>query len=272
MRGLNFTWGRAAMALSTAYLIKRFLPIAVPMNIAIVFITLTRDSPLKTPTSALRSIGVPNFPGLKILAESLYFLSFSIWLACLIDIRFTYHTPVSTASQKIKSLLRFPKAIRDSVNPLYLPPMFHSPQRASSVAQLWSECGHTLFKRGFVVAGGKPLVWMTKRLGGKTKLQRLAGLIGIYLASTGQHEHVMPRPSRSNPRTITSLPAFEIFFMLQPLAVLIEPYIPKRLRRTKVWNSLFLLATTYPFREQYAGGVTMNHSSVLDVALFFSFG
>ncbi|KAH9816163.1 hypothetical protein DFH28DRAFT_1125613 [Melampsora americana] len=251
MRRLNCTWGRAAMVLSTTYLIKRFLPMSVTMNTAIVFIILTRESPMKTPTSALRSIGVPNFPGLKNLAESLHLLSFGIWSACLMDIQFLHHRPTSRAS----SFLQFPKAIHDLVNPLFLLPMFHSPRRASSVAQFWSGFVHTLFQSAFVVAGGKPLDWITKKLGGKTKFQRSVGLIGIYLASAMQHEHFMPQPPHSNSHTITSLSGIENFFMLQPLIVLIEQaiiwYIPKRVRRTKLWNSLFLLVTTYPIREQY---------------------
>lgn len=191
MRGYNFTWGPAAVAntFSTAYLIKRFIRISVPLNIAVVFITLTRDSPLKTPTSALLSIGVPNFPGLKILAESIYSVSFGAMLACTMDTRFTLSTLLSKAAYSIMSFLQFPEEILELVNPLYLPPMFHSPQSASSVAEFWAESWHTLLKRMFVMAGGKPLVWVTKKLGGTTKFQRLAGLLGIYLASAVLHEY-----------------------------------------------------------------------------------
>lgn len=257
MRGSNLTWGRAAMVLSATYLIKRFLPISVPMNIAIVFITLTRDSPLKTPTSALRSIGVPNFPGLKNFAEYLYLLSFGIWFAYLMDTGFTHLTPNSTASYKITSFLQRPKALLDLVNPSYLPTRFHSRKR-----QFWSRCWHPVFKSALVVTGGKPLVWITKKLSGKTQLQGSAGLIGIYLAYAMQHGHLMPQFSHSSSHTITSLTGFEIISMLQPLAVLLEPtiirYMPKRLRQRKVWNSLHLLATTYSFGGQYSEEGTLS--------------
>ncbi|KAH9816156.1 hypothetical protein DFH28DRAFT_217225 [Melampsora americana] len=262
MRGYNFTWGPAGVAntLSTTYLIKRLLRIIIPSNLAIVFIILTRDSPLKSPTSALLSIGVPNFAGLKILAESIYSISFGVMLACNIDIRFTLTTLLCKVLYKIMSFLQFPEEILDLVNPLYLPPVFNSPQSANSVAQFWAESWHTLLKRTFVVGGGKPLVWITKKLGGTTKLQRLAGLIGIYLASAVIHEYiilVMAQPPHSNPHTITSFPGSAIFFMLQPLGVLIEPaiipYIPKRIGGGKLWTILFLLITTYPFRELYFG-------------------
>ncbi|KAH9816151.1 hypothetical protein DFH28DRAFT_966199 [Melampsora americana] len=262
MRGYNFTWGPAAVAntLSTTYLLKRLLRISIPLNLAIVFVVLTRDSPLKSPTSALLSIGVPNFPGLKILAESIYSVSFGAMLACNMDTQFTLTTLLCKVLYKIMSFLQFPEEILDLVNPLYLPPMFNSPQNAYSVAQFWAESWHTILKRMFVVAGGKPSVWITKKLGGTTKLQRLAGLIGIYLASAVIHEYiilVMAQPPHSNPHTITSFPGSAIFFMLQPLGVLIEPaiipHIPTRIGGGKLWTFLFLLATTYPFRELYLG-------------------
>ncbi|KAH9816162.1 hypothetical protein DFH28DRAFT_217510 [Melampsora americana] len=262
MRGLNFTWGPAAMAntLSTTYLIKRLLWVSFPMNIAIAFIALTRDSPLKTPTSALLSIGIPNFPGLKILVESIYSISFAAMLAGQMDTFFTLCTLTCTALYKITSFLQFPDEILDLINPSYLPPMFNSPQSANSVAQFWSQSWHTLFKRIFVVAGGKPSVWISEKLGSSMKIQRSAGLIGIYLASAIQHEYfvlVMAQPPHSNPHTITSLPGSAIFFMLQPLAVLIEPdiipYIPKRIGGGKLWVLIFLLVTSYTFREQYLG-------------------
>ncbi|EGG07705.1 uncharacterized protein MELLADRAFT_105729 [Melampsora larici-populina 98AG31] len=262
VRGLNFTWGPAAVAnnLSTAYLMKRFIRISVPLNIAIVFVLLTRDSPLKTPTSALLSIGVPSFPGLKILAESIYSFSFGVMIACLFDTRFTFCALICTALHKIMSFLQFPEEILDLVNPLYLPPIFHSPQTSSSVAEFWAETWHTFLKRTFVVAGGKPLVWMAQRLGATTKFQRLAGLLGIFLASAATHEYillVMAQPPHSNPHTITSLPGSTIFFMLQPLGILIEPsiipHIPKRIGGGKLWTILFLIATCYSFREQYLG-------------------
>lgn len=262
MRGLNFTWGPATVAnsLNTKDLIKRLLRVNVPMTIAIVFITFTRDSPLKTPTSALLSIGVPNFPGLKIFAESIYSASFGVWLACSIDNRFTIFTLICTALYKMMSVFRFPEEILDLINPLYLPPTLNSPQCATSINQFWSECWHPLLKRTFLMAGGKPLVWIVKRFGATTKLQRLAGLIGIYLASALLHEYlalVIAQPPHSNPHTITSLPGSTIFFMLQPLGLLIEPiiipYIPKRIGGGQLWTILFLLATTYHFREQYLG-------------------
>ncbi|EGG07704.1 uncharacterized protein MELLADRAFT_105730 [Melampsora larici-populina 98AG31] len=262
MRGLNFTWGPAAVANthSITYLVKRLLKITVPMNIAIVFITLTRDSPLKTPTSALLSIGVPKFPGMKILAETIYSLSFGAWLASTIDSRFTLFTLLCTALYKIMSIFQFPVEILDLFNPSYLPPLFNSPQSASSVAVFWAQSWHTLWKRTFVVSGGKPLVWITKKLGGTPKLQRLAGLMGIYLASAVLHEYLvfaLAQPPHSNPHTITSLPGSGIFFMLQPLGVLIEPaiipYIPKRIGGGKLWTILFLVATSHSFREQYLG-------------------
>ncbi|EGG03107.1 uncharacterized protein MELLADRAFT_109590 [Melampsora larici-populina 98AG31] len=262
MRGLNFTWGPAAVANthSTTYLVKRLLKNIVPMNIAIVFIILTRDSPLKTPTSALLSIGVPVFPGLWILAESIYSFSFGVWLACGMDCRFTLFTLLCTALYKVMSFFQFPVEILDLFNPSYLPPLFHSPQSASSVAVFWAQSWHTMCKRTFVVTGGKPLVWITKKLGGTTKLQRLAGLMGIYLASAVIHEYlvlVLAQPPHSNPHTFTSLPGSAIFFMLQPLGVLLEPeiipYIPKQVGGGKLWTILFLIATAHSFREQYLG-------------------
>lgn len=87
------------------------------------------------------------------------------------------------------SAFQFPEEILDLINPLYLPPALSSPQSASSLNQFWSECWHSILKRTFVVAGGKPLVWITKKVGGSTKLQRLAGLIGIYLASAVVHKY-----------------------------------------------------------------------------------
>ncbi|KAG0152333.1 hypothetical protein CROQUDRAFT_35480 [Cronartium quercuum f. sp. fusiforme G11] len=260
MRGLQFTWGPAITANthSTSYLIGRFFRLGVPLTCALALIILTRDSPLGTPTSGLLSIGVPNFPGLTFLAECTYTVSFGVWLSCNMDIGYTFAVLLLTSLHKIANFLQCPPQILELCDPVYYPPMFNSPQRVHSIADLWGRAWHTFLQRIFLISGGKPVVWITQKFGASSKIQKLAGLFGIFGASAFVHEYitfVLAQAPHPNPKTLTSFPGSAIFFMLQPLAILVEPFIiplvPKTIGGGTFWVWAFSTVAAYTFRAQY---------------------
>lgn len=190
-RGLQFTYGPATAAnnQSTMQLIWKLFRLNLPATVALSVIVLVRDSAFKTPTSAFMSIGVPKFPGMTLLAESVYTTCFGVWIACSAEVGYSLLTLFASAVYQIATWLKCSEDILDLCNPLYFPPMFHSPHKASSLADFWSNRWHTALQRCFLFGGGKPLVWIAKKIGASSKEQRLAGLFGIYAASAFLHEY-----------------------------------------------------------------------------------
>ncbi|KAG0152334.1 hypothetical protein CROQUDRAFT_649716 [Cronartium quercuum f. sp. fusiforme G11] len=260
MRGLQFTWGPAMTAntQSTSYLIGRILRLIGPLTCSLALIVLARDSPLGTLSSGLLSIGVPNFLGLKLLAELLSAASFGIFLACTMDTRFTLATLFVTFLHKIAIFLQLPEHVLELCDPVYYPPMFNSPHNVTSIAEFWGRAWHTALQRIFLINGGKPAVWITNKLGTSSKIQRLSGLFGIFAVSAVLHEYLIlaiTQPPHHTPHTITSFPGSAFYFMLQPVAILIEPFIipriPKSLGGGRLWVWTFSILSSYSFRKQY---------------------
>ncbi|KAG0149403.1 hypothetical protein CROQUDRAFT_39943 [Cronartium quercuum f. sp. fusiforme G11] len=261
LRGLQFSWGPASAAKTgrPADLIRRMILLNLPLSLALAFNVLVRDSPLGTPLSALLSIGIPHLPGLKLLSESLHTACFGIYLACSSDVRISLVTIIVIFLHKLATRFQSSDLVLQFFDPVAYPPAFNSPHKVASVADFWAHGWHTMFKRNFVVAGGKPTVWIMKKLGASVRIQHLVGLFGIFTASAVIHEYapwaVSPPSHLRTSSFYTAFPGSFFFFIVQPLAILIEPYviplIPKRLGGGRLWTFLFLIITAYPFRVQY---------------------
>lgn len=191
MRGLQFDWGpaMAANTQTTVDLVLKILRLNIPFTITLSFIILIRDSPIQTATSALISIGIPNFPGMKLFAECIYTICFGVWLASSMESNYTFMTLVATLLFKLSTWLHFPKSILELFNPLYFPPMFNSPHKANSLRDFWGKRWHLMLQRFFLTSGGKPMVWIAKKIEAKPDIQRLAGLFGTFAASGLLHEY-----------------------------------------------------------------------------------
>ncbi|KAG0145888.1 hypothetical protein CROQUDRAFT_45194 [Cronartium quercuum f. sp. fusiforme G11] len=260
-RGLQFTWGpptHPTNNLSTSDLIRRIVYVNIPATLALAFQIKTRDSALQTPVSVFLSWGIVHFPGLSLLSEVIYTASHGIWLASVMDVGLCLTTLGATVLYKFARWLNAPDAILQLCDPIYYPPAYDSPHLSSSIAELWGRRWHALFKRTFVLMGGKPMVWITKRLGASSNTQRLMGLFGIFAASAFLHEYpifALTHPHQPYRHLFSEFPGAGFFFLLQPLGMLIEPYviplIPKKLGGGKLWVWAFLILTGYPYRIRY---------------------
>ncbi|KAG0147479.1 hypothetical protein CROQUDRAFT_670500 [Cronartium quercuum f. sp. fusiforme G11] len=191
-----------ANTLSTSHLILRYLHLSIVQTCVLALIVLMQDSLLRTPISCLLSIGIPNFLGLRLFAELVHAASFAIWLLCHMDTTFTFVTLLATDFHKLSIYFHFPEPILKLCDLVYYPPMFDFPY---------------------------------KKLGASQRMQRIAGLFGIFAASTFIHE-------------------YRVFLIIQPFAMLIEPYIipliPKSLGGGQLWVWAFSSLASYLFRVQ----------------------
>jgi hypothetical protein len=172
------------------------------------------------------------------------------------------------ALHKLVTYLQFPESIVELCDPIYFPPAFNSPHTVTSLADFWGKAWHTVFKRIFLVGGGKPAVWIAKKLGASPRNQRLVGLFGVYAASAIFHEYfiwVIAQAPHPRPHTFTSFPGTGLFFMIQPFALLMEPFIipkiPKSVGGGRLWVWGFLVLSSYSFRAQVLdkGGMVKTH-------------
>ncbi|EGG09610.1 uncharacterized protein MELLADRAFT_104079 [Melampsora larici-populina 98AG31] len=263
-RGLQFTYGPAIAAnnQSTFELLWRMFRVNTCLTVALSVLILTRDAILGTPKSALLSLGVPNFPGLNLLSETLYTACFGIWVACSADNMFNSLTLLATCAHKIAIVLNCPQDILELCDPRYFPSAFDSPHKSNSIAHFWAKGWHTLLQRIFLISGGLPIAWLVRRFGASHRIVRLAGMIGVFASSAILHEYGALRTAQvldPNLDLSTWFPGSIIFFMLQPLAILVEPFviplIPKILGGGRLWVWTFGLLAAFPFRNQYLVGM-----------------
>ncbi|KAG0142893.1 hypothetical protein CROQUDRAFT_49585 [Cronartium quercuum f. sp. fusiforme G11] len=260
-RGLQFTWGpaMAANTQSTYSLLWRVFRVNIPLTCVSAFIVFSRDSHAGTPESALLSLGFPKFPGLALLSETIYTACFGIWAACSLDIRYTLITLGVTLIHKLATLFKCRQEILELFDPIYYPPMFNSPHKSPSLSHLWGRGWHTALQRIFLVAGGKPMIWITKKIGASTKTQRLAGLLGTFAASGAVHEYISfvwtQGREMSHSHSAFFVLSSMFYFTIQAFGMILEPYlvplIPKKLGGGRLWMWAFGLLTAYPFRKQY---------------------
>ncbi|KAG0144412.1 hypothetical protein CROQUDRAFT_724044 [Cronartium quercuum f. sp. fusiforme G11] len=259
MRGLQFTRGPAIVTKRQNILsiTRRLFTVNILQIFALVFILMIRDSSHQSPASILLSIGIPKFPGMKILSEGVYTLAFGVWVASGLDLLFTYGVLQATLYHQIAIFLNLPQEILDLSDPIYYPPIFDSPYLANSVAEFWSKRWQMLGQQLFVFSGGKPMVWFVKKIGADKKIQRIFLLLGVFASSAVIHEYLAYTlaPHDVSLHPLKSFPGSAFYFMLQPLAILIEPviipWIPKRLGGGTLWLWAFMGFSAYPYRVQY---------------------
>lgn len=265
MRGLQFTWGSAALANTASWfeMLEKLFKLNFPLSLSLAFIISTRDSPLGTPASALISLGMPHFPGLTLIAESIYTAAFGIGLACVLEVRFTLVSLLASLVYQLGIRTHCSRSWLEIFDPITFPPAFNSPHLVSSLAELWAKGWHTLLQRTFLFSGAKPMLWFMKKMGSSTQSQRLAGLWGAFAASAILHEYIiLGVPQPQDVRSIFNrFPGSGFYFMAQPIGILIEPYLiprmPYVLGGGKLWTWTFTILTGYPFRLQY-----MNNSQL----------
>ncbi|POW10479.1 hypothetical protein PSHT_08747 [Puccinia striiformis] len=265
-RGFQYGWGARAAPNTDSPMdvVKRMYKMNLVHVLATSFSILCRDE--GSPTKALRYLGVGGFYGERIVGEGLASLAFGYYLVSMIDLFFGYLTLFVHLLNFIHTdLVRLPEWIIRSCDTRTCVPMFNNPHKAPSLAHLWGKAWHQNFRQAFIICGGAPATKLAKAFGLGVQLQRLAGMAGCFVVSAALHEyaiHCIARQPHPSPHILFhDFPGSAIYFLLQPIGIVIEPFlVPYVPGGGVVWSFLFTLTTTIPFRRQY-----FMHARLLDL-------
>ncbi|CAH7681446.1 hypothetical protein BY996DRAFT_4591026 [Phakopsora pachyrhizi] len=262
-RGLGFSWGMAHEANNSSLLeiIFRYFRVKIVTIITTCLIIASRDSIDGKAINLLRDLGVPEFSGLNLMAELFLNILFGICLCCKLDNGFTFCNIIVKVAYKFLTCTHAPKSMCDFLNPLYYPHFFYSPHTTNSLADFWGKGWHQLFRRIFLICGGKPAIYLANLFGASERITKSIGIMGVFLASATFHEYLpwaVFQGSTPNPYIpFRTFPGSGFFFMVQPIGIFIEPYIipwiPQWAGGGKLWVWSFLAIVATPFRQQYIG-------------------
>ncbi|MBW0527813.1 hypothetical protein O181_067528 [Austropuccinia psidii MF-1] len=262
LRGLRFDWSPKipCQNYNQIYLLKRIFLTKLLGFITTALIVTIRDS--KSSRSSLALLNLLHLPNnsilLNIFAELIYTLAFGIHVASSMDNKVTLIILLNHFLYKSCLHLSLPNPICDYLNPLHWPLFYHDPHLSSNLADFWGKRWHQILRQVFK-QGGKFFSKLASILDTSSNSQKIASLFGTFFFSALLHEYIFwtsLRPQNSSFSTLFQiLPGSLIFFILQPIGILLEPYliplIPKKLGGGTLWTGLFLLSTATLFRRHW---------------------
>ncbi|EGG05402.1 uncharacterized protein MELLADRAFT_116847 [Melampsora larici-populina 98AG31] len=259
-RGYQYGWGiKPQHKVPTVLdLIQRLIVDNCVRAISIAFIMTARDK--GSPNQVLATIGLPDFPLRSLLAEGLSTLSFGFLLICGVDALSCRYGLICHLVHWIGGFVQIPKLILALCDPNRFQHAFNSPHTSTSLSWFWGKAWHQFFRRDFLMCGGFPASALAKKLGGGLKVQRICGLFGSFFISGVMHEfvaHAIARKAHPFPHVyFKEFPAAFVYFLVQPIGIVLEPYIiphiPRKLGGGWLWVLIFTLLTATPFSKQYA--------------------
>ncbi|KAH9816195.1 membrane bound O-acyl transferase family-domain-containing protein [Melampsora americana] len=259
-RGLQYGWGLKIQpqASSVLRMLRRLFVVNLVMSASLAFLLLTREK--GSPSNALAAIGIPEFKSKTILAEGLGTLSYGLFLISAIDTMFTQFHILCHVIHWLAEFVPIPSFILRILNPTLAHPVFNSPHTVTSLGEFWGKGWHQLFRKSFLVCGALPASGLARKLGGGMKVQKICGLFGAFLVSGVMHEYIIHgvahKPHPSPHVYFKEFPSTFLYFLVQPIGIILEPFIiphiPRRMGGGWTWVLLFTLLTATPFRKQYA--------------------
>ncbi|KAG0140628.1 hypothetical protein CROQUDRAFT_674542 [Cronartium quercuum f. sp. fusiforme G11] len=260
LRGLQYGWGprKILQRPSIQPLIRRLFLVNLIQAASIAFLVIARDQ--GSPTLALAALGVPNFWARNILAEGIATLSFGLFLLSSLDVTISILFVICHAIHGVAKLVNIPRWILNVCDPIYCQPIYGSLHTATSLSWFWGKGWHQLFRRSFLMCGAFPASTLAKIFGGGLAIQKICGLFGSFFVSALMHEyaiHVAARKPHPHPHIyFTEFPAAFLYFLAQPIGIILEPYIipliPRFMGGGRLWVLVFTLITATPFRIQYS--------------------
>ncbi|KAI8456458.1 hypothetical protein BY996DRAFT_6970959 [Phakopsora pachyrhizi] len=243
---------------SLSSLIVRLFKLKLASLITQIFIASSQESFEGNQMNILRASGLPDFLGRDFLANRFLNIAFGLRSACDMDRIYTSIILFITIFNKLYLFFGASEPMHELLNPLYYPIMYDSPHFSNSLANFWSKTWHQALRRSFIFGGGKPSMWISKKLGFSRKIQKIFFLFGVYFISGLQHEYlaaaVCQKP-HSNAYPSKLSPGSFIYFALQPVGIMIEPFIiphiPKRIGGGMLWTFLFKSMVLTPFSRQF---------------------
>ncbi|EGG12286.1 uncharacterized protein MELLADRAFT_51484 [Melampsora larici-populina 98AG31] len=127
-----------------------------------------------------------------------------------------------------------------------------------SLAWFWGKGWHQLLRRVFLVGGGTPASKLAKKLGAPSILQKIIGLIATFFVSGVLHQyaiHCVARQPHPNPHNFFKDGGTFLYFFIQPIGLIMEPFIIPRIPRYLgggwLWVLIFTVATCSPYRKEF---------------------
>ncbi|CAH7687921.1 expressed protein [Phakopsora pachyrhizi] len=288
-RGIGFDWGppRPREMVSLKSLVWRMYKVKLAALFAINFAVANRDSSTRKPLQVfVERLGIPNFIGLNLIAESLLTISFALIVCCSMDNNYSVLILIMSQFHKFFKKFKFRKTIVDYFDPVNWPPIYDSPHLAESLTDFWGNRWHKLLRRTFLISGGKPLAFIYQKISGSSKSVQMACLLlGSFISSGITHEYILSMISQSNhsnPNRPSITSGSMIFFTAQAIGIIIESKVfpdqglsgnhkkeketdqKKLLRRDNngisrkslrlikiIWVYCFLILSAHKFRQQY---------------------
>lgn len=267
-RGINYNWGwkaRQRKRPTVSETVRLLILHNLIQTIGLVGCVLSRDH--ESPLEAVLSLGIPNFPGLWIIAEGLSTLCWGLLCTSGMEFAFCPLVLISISIDTIRSSPLFstslgyylPDSFFDWWDPRLFVPLFNSPLRAKSLASLWSHHWHQIYRRSFIFLGILPATRFSAKLGLHPNLQRVLALFATFLVSGLLHELTLSFVAQSaHPaphRFLSSFSGTLFYFLIQPVGIVIEPYviryIPSWLGGGSIWVLAFTLITARGFKNEY---------------------
>ncbi|KAI8451667.1 hypothetical protein BY996DRAFT_7279767, partial [Phakopsora pachyrhizi] len=192
-RGIGFDWGppRPREMVSLKSLVWRMYKVKLAALFAINFAVANRDSSTRKPLQVfVERLGIPNFIGLNLIAESLLTISFALIVCCSMDNNYSVLILIMSQFHKFFKKFKFRKTIVDYFDPVNWPPIYDSPHLAESLTDFWGNRWHKLLRRTFLISGGKPLAFIYQKISGSSKSVQMACLLlGSFISSGITHEY-----------------------------------------------------------------------------------
>lgn len=259
-RGIQYGWGQKTeqKSLSALGALRRLFVVNLVMAITLAFMLLAREK--GSPGNALSAIGVPEFISRTFIAEGVATFFYGLVLIAGIDTMITQVHLLCHAVHWLAKFVPIPSLILRVLNPALAYPVFDSPHTATSLEWFWGKGWHQVFRKGYLFCGALPASRLARKLGGGSKVQKLCGLFGAFFVSGLMHEHIIHgiahKPHPSPHVYLKEFPSAFLFFLVQPLGIILEPYIiphiPRKIGGGWIWVLLFCVSTGTPFRKQYA--------------------
>lgn len=260
-RGLQYGWGVKTNLVTPSVLevMRRYFLVHILSIMSLVPLMLTRDQ--GCPDNALASLGVPNFWGRTIVAESITTIFSMIFIFADIDMNFSIITLGCYGIHWLSKSIPMPQLILELTDPKQYPPLFELPSSTTkmSLAWFWGKGWHQMLRRVFLVSGGIPASKLAKKLGAPSILQKIIGLIATFFVSGILHQyalHCVSRQPHPNPHIYSKeFPGTFFYFFVQPIGLIMEPFIIRRIPRILgggwLWVLIFTAATCSPYRKQF---------------------
>ncbi|KAH9823312.1 hypothetical protein DFH28DRAFT_946785 [Melampsora americana] len=261
VRGLQYGWGVKTNLVTPSVLgvMRRYFLVHLLNVISLIPLMLTRDH--GCPDNALASLGIPSFWGRMMIAEGIATISSMIFTFSGIDMTFSIITLGCYGLHWLNQSIQIPQWILDLCDPKLCPPIFEFPntQTKMSLAWFWGKGWHQLLRRVFLVCGATPTSKLVKKFGGSSLLQKIVGLFGTFFLSGLLHQyaiHCVSRQPHPNPHIyFNEFPGTFFYFFIQPIGLIIEPFIIPRIPRYLgggwLWVLIFTAITCSPYRKQF---------------------